>query len=127
MAAGVSTAISSPRLWFPYHSNPEDSISAPVGNLLNQTDRLLEARHGGDLALQTAGAFPVGGPIQEGEHVCPDGRWGDVRRSEEEPSTGRKDEIADDMLIGPLGKDQQRQAPRQRAESGARATMADHH
>lgn len=75
------------------------------GNLLDQTDRLFRARHGGDLALQSAGAFPVGGPIQEGEHVCPDGQWVDVRRSEQEPSTSRKDEIADDILIGPLGED----------------------
>jgi hypothetical protein len=53
---------------FRYYSNPEGSFStADVGNLLDQMDRRLWDWHGGDLVLQTAGASPVGGFLQEGE------------------------------------------------------------
>src|SRR6266571_1036030 len=102
-----SYLISLTALWFLYSSNLEDSFSTPGEcNFLDQMDRLLRAGHSGNLALQTEGAFPVDWFIQESEHMCPDGRWGDVRRNQEETDTSRKDEVADDILICPLGKNQ---------------------
>ena len=56
--------------------------TAGSSNPFDQIDRLLRARHGGDLALQAVGARSVGGFSQQRENVCPDGRGVDIRRSQ---------------------------------------------